>query len=297
MTTIPALNISWLPSSETGAEGSAIALPGISIKGAPGGGLLSAIISGLPVGAILSDGRGHSFTATAGKTSVDAHTWYLPGLSIVAPNDTNFTLTLTGTDLLGRVASATQAVIVSPLAPAVAPVAAAGVEGAAIALNLGATVNSRAGDTNSLASLVVSAIPVGATLSDGTNKFTAKSGSTSVDVHNWNLSKLAIAPASDANFTLTVAATEKDAEGDLSATTTATEVVTVKPLAPTLTWAPAPAAGVEGSAIALGAISATVSPTAPGALRLRPWRTASTASPRPQPIPMATPAPRRRRLR
>ena len=148
MTTIPALNISWSPASETGTEGSAIALPGISIKGAPGGGLLSAIISGLPAGAVLSDGRGHSFTAKAGSTSVDVHTWYLPGLSIVAPNDTNFTLTLTGKDLLGRTASATQGVIVAPLAPAVAPVAATGVEGAAIALNLGVTVNSRSGDTN-----------------------------------------------------------------------------------------------------------------------------------------------------
>jgi hypothetical protein len=179
MTTIPALNINWSPNSETGIEGSAIALPGISIKGAPGGGLLSAIISGLPVGAILSDGRGRSFTAKVGSTSVDVHTWYLPGLSIVAPNDTNFTLTLTGTDLLGRRASATQAVIVTPLAPAVAPTAAAGVEGAAIALNLGVTVNNRSGDTNSLASLMVSAIPVGAILSDGTNTFKATSGNTS----------------------------------------------------------------------------------------------------------------------
>jgi hypothetical protein len=91
---------------------------------------------------------------------------------------------------------------VKPLAPTVswAPAPAAGVEGSALGA-ISATVNSLAGDTNSLASLVVSAIPVGAILSDGTNTFTAKSGSTAVDVRSWNLSKLTMSPANDANFT------------------------------------------------------------------------------------------------
>jgi hypothetical protein len=251
MTTIPALNISWSPASEIGTEGSPIALPGISIKGAPGGGLLSAIVSGLPAGAVLSDGHGHSFTAKAGSTSVDVHTWYLPGLSIVPPNDTDFILTFTGTDLLGRTASATQSVIVTPLAPALAPIAAAGVEGDAIALNLGVTVNSRSGDTNSLASLMVSAIPVGATLSDGTHSFKATSGNTSIDAHAWNLSSLTITPANNANFTLTLAATERDAQGDLSATTTATVAVAVKPAAPAIASF-SPDTGVQGDGITSG---------------------------------------------
>jgi hypothetical protein len=249
MSTIPVLSISWSANPDTGSEGSLISLAGISIKGAPGGGLLSAIMSGLPVGAILSDGHGHSFTAKAGSTSVDVHTWYLPGLSIVPPNDTNFTLTFTGTDLLRRTASATQAVIVTPLAPAVAP--AAGVEGDAIALNLGVTVNSRSGDTNSLASLMVSAIPVGAILSDGTHSFKATSGNTSVDIQAWNLSSLTITPANNANFTLTLAATEKDAEGDLSATTKATMAVAVKPAAPAITSF-SPDTGAQGDGITLG---------------------------------------------
>ena len=73
----------------------------------------------------------------------------------------------------------TEIVVVSPTAPTVAPVAESGLEGTAIALDLGTTVNGLPGDTNSLASLVVSTIPAGATLSDGHgHSFTAAAGST-----------------------------------------------------------------------------------------------------------------------
>ena len=57
-----------------------------------------------------------------------------------------------------------------------APVAETGVEGSAIALNLGASAKNLAGDSNSLATLTISAIPVGATLSDGVHTFTATAG-------------------------------------------------------------------------------------------------------------------------
>src|SRR5438477_252860 len=111
--------------------------------------------------------------------------------------------------------------------PRVAPVAEIGVEGTAIALNLGVTVNGAAGDSNSLSSLVVSAIPVGALHTFPTRRSSdLTAGNTSVDVHNWNLSSLTITPANDANFTLGIAATAKDAEGNLSTTTSGTELVT-----------------------------------------------------------------------
>ena len=134
---------------------------------------------------------------------------------------------------LSTTTTSTEAVTVNPLAPTVTPVAETGVEGSAIALHLGVTVNSETGangdsPANSLASLVVSAIPVGAVLSDGNgHSFTATAGNTSVDVHTWNLSSLTITPANDSNFTLTIAATEHDAEGNLSTTTTGTEAVTI----------------------------------------------------------------------
>src|SRR5207244_1969283 len=143
-----------------------------------------------------------------------------------------------------------EAVTVTPTAPSVAPVAEIGVEGTAIALNLGVTVNGAAGDSNRLSSLLVSAIAVGAVLSDGHgNSFTATAGNTSVDVHNWNLSSLPITPANDAKCTLGTAATAKDAEGNLSPTTSGTELVTVNPTAPRVDALPD--FGVEGTAIAL----------------------------------------------
>src|SRR6202043_2871189 len=211
------------------------------------------VVSAIPLGATLSDGT-HTFTASAGNTSVDVHSWNLASLAITPTNDVNFTLSVAATTQdaegnLSTTATATETVTVNPLAPSVAPVASSGLEGASIALNLGTTVNGLAGDANALATLVVSAIPLGATLSDGTHTFTASAGNTSVDVHSWNLASLAITPTNDVNFTLSVAATTKDAEGNLSTTATATEAVTVNPLAPSV--APVAASGLEGASIAL----------------------------------------------
>src|SRR5207248_1908737 len=114
-----------------------------------------------------------------------------------------------------------------------------GTEGAAVTLGtLAATVNNLTGDTNSLQSLAVSAIPVGATLSDGNgHSFTAGAGNTSVNISGWTLSSLRITPTNDANFTLTATATTRDAEGNTS-TASVTEAVSVNPLAPTVSWAP-----------------------------------------------------------
>ena len=244
------------PVAATGVEGSAIALDlGVTVNSLSGdsSSLATLVVSAIPVGAVLSDGT-NTFTATAGATSVDVHTWTLSGLTITPPNATDFALTIAATEKdaagnLSATTTSTEAVTVNPLAPTVTPVAATGVEGSAIALDLGVTVNSLSGDSSSLATLMLSAIPVGAVLSDGTNTFTATAGATSVDVHTWTLSGLTITPPNATDFALTIAATEKDAAGNLSATTTSTEAVTVNPLAPTVT--PVAATGIEGSAIAL----------------------------------------------
>src|SRR5205807_1349570 len=216
-------------------------------------------ISAIPVGATLSDGS-HSFTATAGNTSVDVHGWNLAGLAITPTSDANFSLSIAATarDADGNLSTTTTAsetVTVTPLAPTLAPVAETGLEGSPIALNLGATVNGLAGDANSLASLTISAIPVGATLSDGTHSFTAAGGSTSVDVAGWNLASLTVTSTNDTNFTLGIAATARDAEVNLSAVTSATESITV----PTRPSSDPPVAetGLEGSPIALN-LGATV---------------------------------------
>ena len=227
------------PVATTGVEGTAIALNlGIKVNGLPSDNntLESLMVSAIPIGATLNDGHGNSFTASTGDTSVNIASWDISALTITPANDTNFVLNVAATVQdaeanLSTTTKATASVTVDPEAPTLEPVAVSGTEGQAIALNLGLNIKGLPGDTNSLASLVVSAIPIGDTLSDGHgNSFTASSGDTAVNIAAWNLSGLTITPASDTDFTLTVAATEKDADGNLSATTTATEGVTVNAL-------------------------------------------------------------------
>src|SRR5262249_57146994 len=130
---------------------------------------------------------GHSFTAAPGNTQVDVNGWTLSSLTILTVNDVNFTLTATATvvDVNNETSTAfaTESVTVNPKAPGLNPVAAQGNEDTAITLNLGVTVNSLTGDSNSLQSLVVNGIPVGDTLSDGHGqRFAATAGTTQVDV-------------------------------------------------------------------------------------------------------------------
>jgi fibronectin-binding autotransporter adhesin len=226
------------PVAESRTEGKPIALDlGATVNGLSGDSntLASLMVSAIPVGATLSDGHDHSFTATSGSTSVDVSGWTYTSLSVTPANDANFTLGVAATEKdangdLSATTTKTETVTVTPEAPTVSPVAESGTEGKPIALDLGVTVNGLSGDSNTLASLVVSAIPVGATLKDDQgHTFTAKSGSgvQHVDVHSWDLSALTITLAHETNFTLDVAATERDANGDLSATSTGAEAVTV----------------------------------------------------------------------
>ena len=77
-------------------------------------------------------------------------------------------------------------------------------------------------DGSESVSLVVSAIPVGATLTDGTRSFTASPSSTGVDISQWQRDRLSItAPAGfTGTFTLQVTATATEtANGDRASTT------------------------------------------------------------------------------
>ena len=199
-----------------------------------GGGvsLTSFVIGDIPDGAKLSDGT-HTQIVNGG--TLDVAGWALGSLTITPTNDVNFTLSalVTATDANGYhyTLPATELVTVDPAAPTVSPVAEIGGVGQPIDLDLGTTVSSLPGDANSLASLVVSTIPVGATLSDDRgNSFLATGSGNQVDVHNWDLSHLTITPADATSFVLNVAAVEQDAEGNLSLLTTGTEAVTVNGL-------------------------------------------------------------------
>jgi len=234
--------VTWLPQAESGIEGKAIALGVVTatVNSVPGhsDSVQSLVVSGIPAGAVLTDGS-NCFMAVNGNTSVDVQGWNLSCLKIIPSNDANFTLTVTATDQDGNAASANELVKVAPLAPCLNPIAAHGNEGAAIALDLGVTAKGLSGANgdatpNHLDTLVVSCIPVGATLSDGHgHSFTATAHGTSQDVAGWNLSCLTVTPPSEFEgcFKLTIAATERDSEGDISATVTATELVTVAPVA------------------------------------------------------------------
>jgi len=268
--------VTWLPQAESGIEGTAIALGAITatVNSLPGhsDSVQSLVVSGIPAGAVLTDGT-NSFMATSGNTSIDVKSWNLSNLKITPPNDTNFTLTVTATDQDANTANASELVTVAPLAPGLNPVAAHGNEDTAIALDLGVTARSLLGangdaSPNSLDTLVVSDIPAGATLSDGTglpgHSFTATADSTSHDVASWNLSSLTITPPAEfeGSFTLAIAATERDSEGNISATVTATEVVTVAPVAePPTARAPATltlsedATGVAVAGVSVGPLA------------------------------------------
>ncbi|WP_024519555.1 Ig-like domain-containing protein [Bradyrhizobium sp. Tv2a-2] len=204
--------------------------------------------TGQPVTVRIIDSSGHvvdTFT-----TTLTNNTWSVNVSPAEAKllHDGNYTVTADVSDTAGNPApEATQTITVDETPPTVKwlPQVESGVEGTAIALGvITATANSLPGHSNSVQSLVVSGIPVGAVLTDCTNSFTATSGNTSVDVESWNLSKLKIIPPNDTNFTLTVTATDQDAN-----TASASEQVSVAPEAPCLH--PVTAHGNEDTAIAL----------------------------------------------
>jgi VCBS repeat-containing protein len=258
--------VTWAAATP-GVEGTPIALGTLAatITGQEGdtNSLNTLTISGAPSGAALSDGHGHTATSD-GSTPIDVAGWHLSTLTITPTGDGNFILTATATEKdangdVSAAATATEQVTIGPTPPTVTWAAATpGVEGTPIALGtLAATITGQDGDTNTLNTLTISGAPSGAVLSDGHGHSVTSDGSTPIDVAAWHLSTLTIAPTGDANFTLTATATEKDANGDISTTATATEQVTVNPTPPTVTWAAA-TPGVEGTAIALGTLAATI---------------------------------------
>ncbi|MBU3071393.1 type I secretion C-terminal target domain-containing protein, partial [Aestuariicella sp. G3-2] len=89
-----------------------------------------------------------------------------------------------------------------------------GLEGSAIHLpNIDASLTDT--DGSELLSVAISAIPVGAILSDGMNSFTATAESSSVDVTDWDLNNLTIvayidSPAESFDLNVSVTATERE---------------------------------------------------------------------------------------
>ena len=84
-------------------------------------------------------------------------------------------------------------------------------------------------DGSEILTLTIGAIPVGATLSDGTHSFTATLDHTTADVTGWNLNKLTILPPQDFNgqFVLKLVATSTEQANRSQASSEADLLVTV----------------------------------------------------------------------
>ncbi len=263
----PTLDITGAPAA--GAEDTAIALPDVSAALTDGSETLSVTIDNIPEGATLVSGT-NSYTAPTGGGSVDVTGWDLDSLEITPPanSDVDFTLGVTATSTDGSdTASTTGSIPVSVAADADAPTltlsgtTASGAEDTAIELP---DISAALTDVDGSESLAISiaGIPEGATLTSGTNTYTAPAGGGSVDVTGWDLVNLTITPAAndDSDFSLNVTATSTEADGGDTASTLGTIAVTVTgdADAPTLDITGAPAVGLEDTAIALPDITAAL---------------------------------------
>jgi surface adhesion protein len=149
----------------SGIEGSSISLGSLSAKATgTATGLSSLMVSGAPVGALLTDGHGNSVTITSAGQQVNVLHWNLSSLKITPSNDAPITLTATATetDAAGKTstANAQETITVAPKAPVLTTAGVSGTEGSAISLHPGVTIGGLPGDNNSLSSLVVSAVYV-----------------------------------------------------------------------------------------------------------------------------------------
>ncbi|MBY8933504.1 immunoglobulin-like domain-containing protein [Pseudomonas fluorescens] len=108
----------------TGAEGTTVKLSAITtaLTDTDGSETLSVKISGAPVGSVLSDGAGHTFTVTASSGDANVSGWNLGSLTVTPPpyynGQFNLTVTSTSTEMVGGSASSTATIPVT-VVPAV----------------------------------------------------------------------------------------------------------------------------------------------------------------------------------
>jgi VCBS repeat-containing protein len=250
-----------------GNEDTAIALSvAPALVDTDGSETLALTVSAIPVGATLTDGA-NTFTASLGNQGVAITGWNLAALTVTPPanSDADFVLSIaaTATEGANGAAATTNANIAVTVdavadAPTLTINPAVGNEDTAIALSIApALVDTDGSET---LTLTVSAIPVGATLSDGANSFTASAGNQTVAITSWNLAQLRITPPanSDVDFILSVAATATEGANGSTATTNANLAVTVDAVADAPTLTVNPAAGNEDAAIPLSVTTALV---------------------------------------
>jgi len=85
-------------------------------------------------------------------------------------------------------------------------------------------------DGSETLALTIEAIPVGATLSDGTRSFTATSTNRTANITTWNLSNLSLTPPKDFNGTINLQVKATATERSNGSTASTTETLSVKVL-------------------------------------------------------------------
>jgi surface adhesion protein len=236
-------NISVTQNANTGLEDQPILLSAVHAASTDidGSETLTLTLNGLPKGSVITDGTpGHTFTADANNASVDITNWNASTLKFQAPanfsGDVALTLIATAKDGAAAAVSTPLDFTVHVIAVADAPdltvKTANGDEDTAIHLDIAqALVDTDGSET---LSTVISGIPKGAVLTDGTtgHTFTAGADNSKVSVTGWDLSSLTITPAKDANGTiaLTVTSTATESSNGSAASTSQTLTVNVTPV-------------------------------------------------------------------
>ncbi|HYH22011.1 MAG TPA: tandem-95 repeat protein [Azospirillum sp.] len=234
-------------SDVSGAEDTAIALDlSAALRDTDGSETLAVTLKGVPDGATLSAGTRNadgSWTLTVAQ---------LDGLTLTPPSDfggrIDLTVTATGREADGDAAETTRTVSVDVTPVADAPVlsvaGASGIEDTAVALDLAAMLADA--DGSETLSVTISGVPDGASLSAGTRN---ADGSWTLGAAD--LKGLTFTPPANASgdYALTVTATSLD--GDTTAQTSATLVVSVAGAADAPVVSVSDATGAEDTAIAL----------------------------------------------
>ena len=233
-----------IASAETDADGSEVLL---------------VTINNIPDGATLSAGMDNVVSNGDGTFSVSLSPAQLTGLQLTPPANYNGDITLnvtsTSTDTLGNLSDSASTsggltVSVAPVGDTVdipvQPVS--GAEDSPVALNITATATG--GET--IASVTISGVPTGATLSLGTDN--GNGSWTLTNPTAAELSSLSMNPPADfsGSFNLTVSAVSS--EGGVNS---ANMGVSITPVADAPTLTTAAATGAEDSAIALDITTAT----------------------------------------
>jgi large repetitive protein len=193
---------------------------------------MSIAISGIPDGAVLSSGT-DSITVINGVTIVGQDQLTNLGIQPAADDDSDFSLTMTTTtseDGTSATSTTTFDVDVTGVAdtPTVEVNNSSSMEDTTITLP-DITSSLIGTDGSESLGLSISGIPSGATLTSGTDSYSAPNGGGSVDVSDWNLADLEITPppGSNVDFNLTVTSTSTEADGSDTASTVGTISISV----------------------------------------------------------------------